>query len=54
MNAVNSPDVQVLLKWGMRGSGDGEFRWPQDLVIESDGKVYVSEGGKDRMHVFDP
>ena len=32
MSAVYSPHVEFLRKWGIRGSGDGEFRWPQGLA----------------------
>ncbi|GIS95403.1 MAG: hypothetical protein CM1200mP22_26400 [Dehalococcoidia bacterium] len=33
--------------------GDGEFRWPQGLVIGSNGNVYVSDRGNDGIQVFD-
>ena len=54
MSAVYSPHVKFLRKWGIRGSGDGEFGWPQGLAIDSEGNVYVSEYGNDRIQVFDP
>ena len=40
MSAVYSPHVKFLRKWGIRGGGDGEFRWPQGLGIDGDGNVY--------------
>ena len=54
MSAVYSPRVKFLRKWGMRGGGDGEFRWPQGLGIDNEGNVYVSDRGNDRIQVFDP
>jgi len=54
MTAVNSPHVRFLRKWGIRGGGDGEFRWPLCLVIDGAGNVYVSECSNDRIQVFDP
>ena len=54
MSAVYSPQVKFLRKWGMRGGGDGEFGWPQGLVIDGGGNVYVSECSNDRIQVFDP
>ncbi len=54
MSAVYSPHVKFLRKWGMRGGGDGEFGWPQGLVIDGGGNVYVSECSNDRIQVFDP
>ena len=53
MTAVNSPHVRFLRKWGIRGGGDGEFRWPLCLVIDGAGNVYVSECSNDRSQVFD-
>ncbi len=43
-----------MRKWGIRGSGDGEFSQPQGLAIDSAGNVYVSEYGNDRIQVFGP
>ena len=54
MTAVNSPLVRFLRKWGIRGGGDGEFRWPQGLGIDGAGNVYVSECSNDRIQAFDP
>ena len=54
MSAAYSPHVKFLRKWGFRGGGDGEFRWPQGLGIDFERNVYVSDRGNDRIQVFDP
>ena len=54
MSPVYNPHVKFLRKWGIRGSGDGEFRWPQGLGIDSEGKIYVSDRGNNRIQVFNP
>ena len=53
MNSDHGPNVKFLRKWGGRGSGDGELRWPQALAIGSDDNIYVSECSNDRVQVFD-
>ena len=54
MSAVYSPHVKFLRKWGIRGSGDGEFSQPQGLAIDGDGDVYVSDQRNHRILVFKP
>jgi len=51
---VFEPQGRFLLKWGIRGSGDGEFSQPQGLAIDSEGNVYVSDQGNHRILVFKP
>jgi DNA-binding beta-propeller fold protein YncE len=43
-----------LLDIGKRGSGQGEFNLPRDVVIGQDGLLYVVDGGNFRMQVFKP
>ena len=54
MSVTYNPHVKFIRKWGLRGSGDGEFRWPQSLAIDNQANVYVSESTNDRVQVFDP
>ena len=51
---VFDPQGRFLRKWGIRGSGDGEFIQPQGLAIDSYGDVYVSDQGNHRILVFKP
>ena len=42
-----------LLKWGSGGSGDGQFKYPEDVTTDSSGFVYVMDTGNDRIQKFD-
>ena len=41
-----------LSKFGSRGSGDGQFSYPQGLCYNSKGLLYVVEYGNSRVQVF--
>lgn len=48
---------QFLLRWGQPGSGPGQFSFPNttggmDVAIDSDGNVYVTDSGNDRVQKF--
>lgn len=45
-----APDGGRLGAWGSRGSGNGEFRGPDRVVVDQE-RVYVSDG--DRLQIFD-
>ena len=47
-------DGQYLLEWGRRGIGPGEFGLPHNLVVDSRGRVYVTDRDNNRVQVFDP
>jgi len=53
MHGIYRSHVKFLRKCGVRGSGDGEFAWPQSLIIDGSGNVYVSDQGNGRIQVFD-
>ena len=38
---------------GKRGSGPGEFNLPRDVAVGRDGRLYVVDGGKFRVQIFD-
>ena len=48
-----TPDGVFISGFGTRGSGGGEFRYPQDVAVASDGSVYVVDGNNDRIQKFD-
>jgi DNA-binding beta-propeller fold protein YncE len=48
-----SHDGKYLLEFGKRGDGPGEFRLPHNLVIDAQGRVYVTDRDNQRVEVFD-
>ena len=42
-----------LYTWGSRGDDPGQFRWPEDVAVGPDGKVYVADTQSHRVQVFD-
>ena len=45
-------DGQYLLEWGSRGTGPGEFGLPHNLVVDDEGRVYVTDRDNQRVQVF--
>lgn len=43
---------QLLSQWGTLGSGDGEFGVAQDVAIDEDGLIYVTDDGNARVQIF--
>ncbi len=39
--------------WGSEGTGSGQFYYPYDLALASDGSVIVCEYGNNRLQRFD-
>lgn len=47
-------DGTPLFQFGEFGEGDGQFRMPTDVAVDSSGAIYVGEyGGHDRVSKFD-
>ncbi|MCM3881071.1 MAG: peptidyl-alpha-hydroxyglycine alpha-amidating lyase family protein [Vicinamibacterales bacterium] len=46
-------DGKFLLEWGKRGDGPGEFRLPHNVVVDAQGRVYVTDRDNQRIEVFD-
>ena len=44
-------DLQEMRRFGRKGSGDGEFNYPIDVVAEK-GELYVSDHNNHRIQVF--
>jgi len=48
-------DGNELARFGSNGTGDGEFLLPTDVVVDRQGRIFVSEyGDNDRISVFSP
>ncbi len=52
--AQGSESYVFVGNWGREGSGDGEFRFPQGVAVDSSGNVYVADRNNDRMQKFTP
>jgi DNA-binding beta-propeller fold protein YncE len=48
-----SKDGKFLLEFGKRGNGPGEFALPHNVVVDAQGRVYVSDRENQRVEVFD-
>jgi DNA-binding beta-propeller fold protein YncE len=46
-------DGTYVLQWGRRGKGPGEFGLPHNLVVDRQGRVYVTDRDNQRIEVFD-
>ncbi len=47
-------DGQYTLEWGSRGTGPGEFGLPHNVVVDAEGRVYVTDRDNRRVQVFTP
>jgi DNA-binding beta-propeller fold protein YncE len=48
-----SRDGKFISQWGTRGAGSGQFELPHNLVVDSQGRVYVTDRENQRIEVFD-
>ena len=57
------PDEPVLVSWegiqllqsdfGTSGQGQGQFLFPNDVAVDSQGRIYISDGNNGRISVWD-
>ena len=47
-------ELMFITSFGTKGSGQGQYDRPSDLVFDSQGNIYVSEFGNNRVQVLDP
>ena len=51
---VLNPDLTFSHSFGSRGSANGQFQYPHDIAIDSQGLVYVADTHNDRIQKFSP
>jgi len=44
---------ELKLEFGKEGNGEGEFSFPNDVAVDSRGRIYVSDSNNYRVQVFD-
>ena len=49
-----APDGHLLLSWGNRGSGPGEFLGPKGIAIDTTGRLYIADTGNARIQRLMP
>ena len=48
-----APDGTFIMSFGRWGYGDGEFRSPHSLAMDSQGRLFVADRGNRRIQIFD-
>ncbi|MBN2022988.1 MAG: hypothetical protein JW809_09350 [Pirellulales bacterium] len=48
-----SPEGNYLLYWGGHGSEPGQFLRPQNMAIDEDDHIWVTDAGNHRIQIFD-
>ena len=48
-----APDGTFIMSFGQWGYGDGEFRAPHSLAMDSQGRLFVADRGNRRIQIFD-
>ena len=47
-------DGQFITKWGIEGSGDGQFKYPSGVCVDGSGNIYVADSYNHRIQKFSP
>jgi len=48
-----SSDYEFVAKWGIAGTGDGQFSWPVKLAFDENDNIYVVDNQNHRIQKFD-
>jgi sugar lactone lactonase YvrE len=48
-----SKDGEFIKTWGKTGSAPGEFKEPNTIAIDSQGRLFVGDWGNNRIQIFD-
>ncbi|MGB9168064.1 MAG: 6-bladed beta-propeller, partial [Nitrososphaeraceae archaeon] len=44
---------QFITKFGTKGREDGQFNRPEDLAVDPQGRIFITDTGNSRIQVFD-
>ena len=50
--SIFAPDGSFIKSFGQWGFGDGEFRSPHSLAMDSQGRLFVADRGNNRIQIF--
>jgi DNA-binding beta-propeller fold protein YncE len=43
---------KFISKFGTKGTGDGQFKRPEDIAVDPQGKIFVCDTGNSRIQIF--
>lgn len=46
-------DGDFQIKWGRKGTADGEFNLVHDVALDKSGRVYIADRANNRVQIFD-
>jgi len=49
-----SPDGKLIMSWGEKGKGEGQFAVPHGVFAYKDGTIYVADRQNHRIQIFTP
>jgi tripartite motif-containing protein 71 len=51
---VFSPSGEFLFSFGSSGYGEGQFMYPESVICDRTGRIFVCDCGNDRIQIFSP
>jgi sugar lactone lactonase YvrE len=49
---VTGDDPEFLFEFGDYGAGDGEFNYPNDIAVDTTGRLYIADRASNRIQVW--
>ncbi len=51
---VVDPEGHLICRWGTEGTGNGQFDYPENMAVDSEGNLYVVDANNNRIQKFRP